>query len=279
MKKNKCYIIYILLYCNMLLDFNSSVESNRETIYCGVTGGQISKGAKSGWKFLKGCIRKTPEGEKLLDDLSLGTRRKFIPKNIYAASRFLTTDLEKINTADEITPKIQKYLAETKADKEGVKVIRCYKEDANTVRMQLYDNNVEKVNKIIIGTKESIRLANYDVAAMQEKYYVGNDGIEYVTFSIPKKRQYVLDGNSQGRVYECMVFNLPKDQYGNWERFRAFLIDLFAHPGQLWDEFMFRQELAHLNIQRRDVNEIEEYVFAMLKYNGNDEYIQTFISA
>lgn len=102
----------------MLLDFNSSVESNRETIYCGVTGGQISKGAKSGWKFLKGCIRKTPEGEKLLDDLSLGTRRKFIPKNIYAASRFLTTDLEKINTADEITPKIQKYLAETKADKE-----------------------------------------------------------------------------------------------------------------------------------------------------------------
>ena len=76
-----------------------------------------------------------------------------------------------------------------------------------------------------------------------------------------------------------MVFNLPKDQYGNWERFRAFLIDLFTHPGQLWDEFMFRQELAHLNIQRRDVNEIEEYVFAMLKYNGNDEYIQTFISA
>lgn len=142
--------------------------------------------------------------------------------------------------------------------------------------MYLYEQgkNASTKGKIIRIAKETINLAEYDIQAMQENYYKGNDGIEYVEFIIPRRAQYILNGQYSNRLYECMVFNVPKDLNGNWKKFKEYLIafidDMMNRPQQLWDEYMFRRGLADLKIDERDVTEMERYVFAYINTTKND---------
>ena len=73
-----------------------------------------------------------------------------------------------------------------------------------------------------------------------------------------------------------MVFNIPKDINGNWERFKEYLIafidDLMNRPFQLWDEYMFRRGLAELKIDERDITEMERYIFANI---NKSDYVST----
>ena len=232
--------------------------------------GRYIKTAKGGWKFLRGSVGYESEAEKVITNPEIeGALGKLARSNrLLAATELLGKSIGEIKASDEVLPKIGEYLSQTKPNEGGQKVINCFRNDANEVRMCLYDygNNAPKLNKLLLGAREAINLAEYDIQAMQENFYKGADGIEYVSFIIPRRPQYILNGKYEGRIYECMIFNIPKDIEGGWERFKEYLIafinDILNRPVQLWDEYMFRRGLAEMNINSRDVATIEQYMFA-----------------
>ena len=264
---------------------NNNEVSNDAQLCAGVNGKQVQEGAKAlknGWRYMRGCVGCESEAEKVVTNPEIeGVLRKLGRSNRFlAATELLGKSIGDVKASDEVLPKIGEYLSQTKPNEGGQKVINCFRNDANEVRMCLYDygNNAPKLNKLLLGAKESISLAEYDIQAMQENLYKGADGIEYVSFIIPRRPQYILNGKYEGRIYECMIFNIPKDIEGGWERFKEYLIafinDILNRPVQLWDEYMFRRGLVELNINSRDVNEIEQYMFAQINGNKDDGSIK-----
>lgn len=209
-------------------------------------------------------------------------------KKVIIPSELLLQDIEKVKASNEILPKIERYISETKPNEEslnllreiksdaskaeeylansgsnneeGVKVIRCLKTDSEKVKLTLQEGNSTKINKTIPNLSGSFNVSHYDINAMKERFYFVGE-VEYVEFIIPKKAQYILNGQYSQRVYECLIFNLPKDANGNWKKVKALIIDIFNHPYELWSEVRFRQELKKLNIDTRTVKEIEQYMF------------------
>lgn len=265
---------------------------------CGINPRIIRNFFKSIGKFLgKGGKRIKPKNSegfferiaKWFKEIKWPWKKAIIP------SELLFQDIEKVRASNEVLPKIEKYFSETKANdeslkvlrdikadaskaeeyfansqsnEEGVKVIRCLKTDSDKVRLTLQEGNDIKINKIIPNLSESFNVSHYDIRAMKERFYhVG--GVEYVEFIIPKKAQYILNGQYSQRVYECMIFNLPKDANGNWKKVKALIIDIFSRPSELWSEVRFRQELKKLNVDSRTVKEIEQYMFAHNNSNSN----------
>lgn len=292
MTKSKVYNIFIAILLtagtiDITMPDNNGI-SNDAQLCAGVNGKQVQQGvkaAKSGWKFLRGCVGCESEAEKVITNTEIeGALGKIARSNrLLAATELLGKSIGEVKASDEVLPKIGEYLSQTKPNEGGQKVINCFRNDANEVRMCLYDygNNAPKLEKLLLGVKEAINLAEYDIQAMQENFYKGADGIEYVSFVIPRRPQYILNGKFEGRIYECMIFNIPKDIEGGWERFKEYLIafinDILNRPVQLWDEYMFRRGLAEMNINSRDVNEIEQYMFAQIngnKYNESIKHIQ-----
>ena len=289
MTKSKVYNMFVAILLiagsiDITLPSNKEV-SNDAQLCAGVNGKQVQQGvkaAKSGWKFLRGCVGCESEAEKVITNPEIeGALGKLARSNrLLAATELLGKSIGEVKASDEVLPKIGEYLSQTKPNEGGQKVINCFRNDANEVRMCLYDygNNAPKLNRLLLGAKEAINLAEYDIQAMQENFYKGADGIEYVSFIIPRRPQYILNGKYEGRIYECMIFNIPKDIEGGWERFKEYLIafinDILNRPVQLWDEYMFRRGLAEMNINSRDVNEIEQYMFAQIKGNKYDESIK-----
>lgn len=292
MTKSKVYNIFVAILLiagsiDITLPVNNEV-SNDAQLCAGVNGKQVQQGvkvAKNGWKFLRGCVGCESEAEKVIANPEIeGALGRLTRSNrLLVATELLGKSIGEVKASDEVLPKIGEYLSQTKPNEGGQKVINCFRNDANEVRMCLYDsgNNAPKLNKLLLGAKEAINLAEYDIQAMQENFYKGADGIEYVSFIIPRRPQYILNGKYEGRIYECMIFNIPKDIEGGWERFKEYLIafinDILSRPAQLWDEYMFRRGLAEMNINSRDVNEIEQYMFAQIKgnkKNGSIKYIQ-----
>lgn len=283
MKKSKLinfFAALLLLAGSIDITMPDYCSRDSESIICaGVVNG---KTAKSGWKVLRGCASCEGEAERGFTNPEIKkTLGKMARTNrILTATEILGKSIGEVNASDEVLPKIGEYLSQTKPNEGGQKVITCFKNDANKVRMCLYENgnNTPKVDKLLLGVKETINLAEYDILAMQENFYRGPDGIEYVNFVIPRRPQYILNGKYEGRIYECMIFNIPKDIQGGWERFKAYLIaffnDILNRPGRLWDEYMFRRGLAEMNINPRDVNEIEQYMFAHTKEYKHDELIK-----
>lgn len=260
-------IVFALLFVDVDLPV---VESNTPTIQAGFNGKYIQKG----WKYLKGCV-------KLGDDIP-GNAEKYTRKSIddvlgmrkSIAAVNLSSDIGKIfddavNSVDDILPQINENLSKSASETHSSpKIIQCLKQDAGQTKMALYENNILKLNKTIKSSSKIIYLDEYDVSQMEEFSYIGDDGLEWVVFKIPRKAEYLLDGEFEGRVFECMVFNLPKDSSGRWEQLRAFIIDLFTRPGQLWDEYLFYHELEKLSISKQEVKELHEYMFALI--NGID---------
>ncbi len=289
MTKSKVYNIFVAILLiagsiDITLPANNEV-SNDGQLCAGVNGKQVQQGvkaAKSGWKFLRGCVGCESEAEKVITNPEIeGALGKLARSNrLLVATELLGKSIGEVKASDEVLPKIGEYLSQTKPNEGGQKVINCIRNDANEVRMCLYDygNNAPKLNRLLLGAKEAINLAEYDIQAMQENFYKGADGIEYVSFIIPRHPQYILSGKYEGRIYECMIFNIPKDIEGGWERFKEYLIafinDILNRPVQLWDEYMFRRGLAEMNINSRDVNEIEQYMFAHIKGNKYDKSIK-----
>ena len=289
MTRNK---VYNLLFAAILvvgtIDISipeTNEDFQQKQLCAGVNGKQVQQGvkaAKGGWKFLRGCVGCESEAEKVATNPELKSSLGKLARSnrLLAATEILGKSIGEAKASDEVLPKIGEYLSQTKPNEGGQKVINCFREDANEVRMCLYDygNNAPKLNKLLIGAKEAINLAEYDIQAMQENFYKGADGIDYVSFIIPRRPQYILNGKYEGRIYECMIFNIPKDIEGGWERFKEYLIafmnDILNRPGQLWDEYMFRRGLAEMNINSRDVNEIEQYMFAQINIDSRNESIK-----
>lgn len=255
----------------------------------GKSAGRAAKNANKSGGFFKNIIKWFKE-------------IKWPWKKAIASSELLLKDVQKIHASNEVLPNIEKYLSETKPNEEGlklirdfkadaskaetylagtnpgeedgVKVIRCLKTDSGEVKLTLQEGNSTKINKTIhfSGTFD---VSHYDIKAMKERfYYVGN--VEYVEFIIPKKAQYVLDGMYSQRVYECMIFNLPKDAEGKWIKVKALIIDIFTRPRTLWSEARFRQELKMLNVDSRTVKEIEQYMFVHNRNNNKKDSIYEF---
>lgn len=182
-----------------------------------------------------------------------------------SATRELVDSLNEVKSLDEVLSKIAEYLSHTKSNEVGQKVITCFWNDTNKVRICFFENNEPKVNKLLLGVKTVTNLAEYDIQAMQEEFFRGSDGIEYVSFIIPRFPQYILNGKYVGRIYECMIFNVPKDIEGRWEKFKDYLIafinDILDRPGQLWDEYVFQRGLEEMDINMGDVSIIEQYMF------------------
>lgn len=176
----------------------------------------------------------------------------------------LTKTFEDLKSNEEVSTKLAEYFEKVpRRNYNTIKVIRCLKQDADEVRFMMWDGNIPTANKIIRSGTETIKLFEYDIKNMREYSEIGENGVEYVCFRIPKHPEYVLNGKYADRIYfQCLIFRLPKDTTGNLEKFRAFLKDLFTHPMQLWDEWHFRKELSKFNINSGDVQEIEEYRFA-----------------
>ena len=243
-----------------------------------------AKALKGGWKWLKSCVGCKSEAEQViknkeLERLLTNARRS---NRLLVASEMLGKSIEDVKAQEEILPKIGDYLSQTKPNEGGQKVINCLRTEANEIRMSLYESGKNKLirDKVIRVASEAVNLAEYDVQAMQENFYRGADGMEYVEFIIPRRPQYILGGQYNGRLYECMVFNVPKDLNGNWEKFKeyliAFLNDLLCRPVQLWDEYWFRKGLENISINSRDVNEMERYIFALINNAGRkDETIRS----
>ena len=283
--KNICVVLLLLVGS---IDISTSDYSSKgpESLICaGINGKQIQQGAraaKSGWKWLKGCVGCEGEAEKIATnpDIEKTLEKLATSKRILTATELLGKTIEETKASDDVLPKIGEYLSQTKPNEGGQKVITCLKNDANEVRMCLYENgnNIPTVNKLVLGAKEAINLAEYDIQAMQEYFYRGTDGIDYVSFIIPRHPQYILNGKYENRIYECMIFNIPRNIEGGWQRFKEYLVaffnDILNRPGQLWDEYMFRRGLAEMNINSRDVNEIEQYTFAHNNEYKHDEFIK-----
>lgn len=232
--------------------------------------------------------------------LKVGTNTKKIPLVTIKIleNEGLAKSIEKVGSSRELSKQINEFVALTKPSEsaakaiermyidanylnihnpaaEGVKTIRCYRTDADKMRMMLLDaNNSIRVDRIIRVSNELIRLAEYDIHSMTETFYKGQDGVEYVLFRIPKKAEHVLGNQESKRVYECMSFTLPKDETGNWKRIKTFLIDLFSHPGTLWDEYLFRKKLSKLGLKKEHVIELEEYMIARNLIEDRYEYNQ-----
>ena len=282
MTKSKVYklLIAILLIVGTVdIDLSENSELLNESQICaGVNGKQVQQGikaAKGGWKFLRGCVGCENKAKPIFDN------KKISPKPFWLATESLEKSIGEIKAFDDVLPKIDEYLSQTETNEGGQKVINCFKNNADEVRMCLYDNNKPRLNKLLLGAKDAINLAEYDVEAMQEYFYKGTDGIEYVNFIIPRHPQYILNGKYEGRIYECMIFNIPKNIECGWERFKEYLIafidDILNRPIQLWDEWKFRQGLIEMNINSRDVTEIEKYIFAKIndnRYNESIKHIQ-----
>lgn len=285
MKRNKIINIFVTILLLVGSIDISMPECGKSKICAGVNGKQVQQGAKaakSGWKWLRGCVGCKPEAEKIVTNPEI---EKTLGKLVNSQRLLVTTELlgktvGEAKASNEVLPKIGEYLSQTKPNEGGQKVITCFRNDANEVRMCLYDygSYMPKVDKLLLDVKKAINLAEYDIQAMQEEFFRGSDGIEYVSFIIPRFPQYILNGKYVGRIYECMIFNVPKDIEGGWEKFKAYLIafinDILNRPGQLWDEYMFRRGLAEMNINSRDVNEIEQYMFARNNDYKHDELIK-----
>ena len=259
----------VLISCT--LDITIPYDSQKEgsvVQYAGVNGKHLKEGAevaRKGWRWLKSCSGRKPEipsNNRIVNGQLIRANR------LIYAKETLYKGINDVSSQEEILPKIGEYLSQTKPNEGGKNVINCVKTEANEIKMYLFEQgkNTYSKEKIIRIASESINIAEYDIRAMQENYYKGYDGIEYVEFIIPKRPQYILNGQYSNRIYECMVFNVPKDINGNWEKFKeyllAFINDLKNRPIQLWDEYMFRRGLAKLNINERDVTEMERYLFA-----------------
>lgn len=289
----------------LIYNFSSETVLNYQQ-QCGLNPKMIGKFFKSIGKSLgKGGKRFKPKkSEGFFERIAKWFKEiKWPWKKAIIPSELLFQDIEKVKASNEVLPKIEKYFSETKANdeslkvlrdikadaskaeeyfansqsnEEGVKVIRCLKTDSEKVRLTLQEGNDIKINKIIPNFSESFNVSHYDIKAMKERFYhVG--GVEYVEFIIPKKAQYILNGQYSQRVYECMIFNLPKDANGNWKKVKALIIDIFSRPSELWSEVRFRQELKKLNVDSRTVKEIEQYMFAHNNRNNNERgrrYVQ-----
>lgn len=230
------------------------------------------KGIGKFWKSIKGCSRTTPKPK-----IPIKPRSILVRPNALHTTEILSSGISEMQSSNEILPKIDEYLAHTKPRAGSVKIIRCQKIDADNVRVSLCEEGKSLLleDKILKLAVKEIKALEYDIYAMQENHVIGQDGLEYVEFIIPRKPAYVLDDKYHGRIFECMVFNIPKDVNGNWQKFREFLVrffnDLLNRPGQLWDEVMFMSRLKEINIDPRDVKEMEQYMFALSKDNKSKD--------
>lgn len=263
----KYLVIALLFCCTIDITIPEPVQEGGDVVQlAGVNGRQIKKGAdfaKKGWKWIKGCsFRKPP---------------------IINTAEILVKGINEVRSQEEVLPKIGEYLSQTKPNEGGRKVINCVKTEANEIKMYLYEQGkyTPTKEKVIKIATESINLAEYDIRAMQEHYYIGYDGIEYVEFIIPKRAQYILNGQYSNRLYECMVFNVPKDINGQWKKFKAYLLafidDILNRPDKLWNEYMFRRGLAEINIDKRDVVEMERYLFAHIRKTDKEYDTKKFV--
>lgn len=283
MKRFNKYLLMVILFaiCSIEINYNDA-ELCRQIQTCGPSPRTVREAAKAGKKLLKGCkscangaAEVKPPIKPPIKPLIKPIKPIIPPPSPMVES--LIKGLEDMKSADDVMPKIEEYLSQTTKNEGGVKTIVCFKQDANTVRLNFVDGNITRLSKVVNATTKTVDLAMYDINAMQETFYKGSDGVEYVAFRIPRRPQSLLQKKYQDRVYECMVFNLPKDIDGNWMKFKEFLIafwnDILNRPNKLWDEFKFRQELSKLNINSRDLQEIQEYQFAKLfkhnKYENN----------
>lgn len=268
MIKNKIpNIIASLLLLVMVIDVyvpDSNEQLQTTQVSAGVSGKHIQKGwsiIKKGWKSISGCTRAKS---------ALPMTTVPVTESLFKASKVLVKDMMQIKSSEEIVPQIEKYLSETSKNQNGTKIITCVKGESNQVRMYLSQqgSNTASVDRVLSATTKSIKLAEYDIGAMREESYWGSDGLEYINFIIPRRPQFILNGKYEDRVYECMVFNIRKDDEKKWVKFKeflyAFMNDVMNRPGQLWDEFQFYRELSKLNISERDVNEIRQYTFAQI---------------
>lgn len=230
------------------------------------------KGIAKFWKSIKGCSRTPPRPK-----IPIKPRPILVRPNALHATEILSSGISEMQSSTEILPKIDEYLAHTKPRAGSVKIIRCQKIDADNVRVSLYEEGKSLLleDKILKLAVKEIKALEYDIYAMQENHVVGQDGLEYVEFIIPRKPAYVLDDKYHGRIFECMVFNIPQDVNGNWQKFKEFLFrffnDLLNRPGKLWDEAMFMRGLREIDIDPRDVREMEQYMFAESKDNKSKD--------
>lgn len=273
-----CFLVIFTGALEISLSENTP-EGNPHEITAGVSGKQVkevTEVAKKGWKWMKGCKKAEPvEGIKPVKPIVLP---------VVPVVNQLTKDLEIIKSQEEILPKIEKFFNSTVKNENDVKVISCIRGESGQVRMQL--QNIAKsepsLDKVIRISSKSINLREYDIEAFHEQVSIGQNGEEYINFIIPKKPQFILNGRYPDRIYESMIFNVPKDVEGKYKRFRTYLLsfmyDLIKQPVQLWNEYKFRNGLKQLSLDERDVLEIQQYRFATIfdienRY-GNFEYIK-----
>lgn len=268
MKKSIVLIACVVLFVLFSVEIRYGTEDITDSVRvetCGPSSRVIGRAVREAFSLLKACKSSGKIAEEIKPPIKPLPLLSHVP-----AMESLVKELESINASSEVVPKIEEYLSQTTMNEGGVKTIACFKQDAEKIRVKLYDGDVVKLNKIVKATSQAIDLSMYDITAMQESFYKGSDGAEYVIFRIPKRPQALLSlsNDYQERVYECLVFNLPKDTEGNWKKFKEFLIalwnDILNRPDKLWDEYMFRRGLSKLNINSRDVQEIQEYRFACI---------------
>ena len=283
MKRFNKYLLMVVSFaiCSIEINYNDA-EQCQQIQTCGPNPRTVREAAKAGRKLLKGCKSCANGAAEVKPPIKpfIKPIKPIIPPPSPMVES-LIKGLEDMKSADDVMPKIEEYLSQTTKNEGGVKTIVCFKQDANTVRLNFVDGNITRLSKVVNATTKAVDLAMYDINAMQETFYKGSDGVEYVAFRIPRRPQSLLQNKYQDRVYECMVFNLPKDIDGNWMKFKEFLIafwnDILNRPNKLWDEFKFRQELSKLNINSRDFQEIQEYQFAKLfKHNKYENKILQF---
>lgn len=268
------HFAYTVIAIMLVTDINISKiylgnEGMSNVQECGISAKHLKKGAQEGWSFFKKC-----SNHENIPKVSLPPK---VPTN---SILFLDEYFTKIENESNIIPQIEEYLSNNSPDQK-VKTITCIRENADKVRMYFQQVGRPNYNKVIDAADEVIRLWEYDINSMAERTHKDNLGKEWIEFIIPHKAQYVLDNKYGDRLYECMIFNLPKDGNGLWIKIKALLVDFFTRPNQLWNEYQFRQELLSLEVNPNDVQEMKQYMFA-LKFKRNlitnkndiyDEYI------
>lgn len=290
MKKNKIKYWVILIILLGTVDIstpgNVASESQAVIVEAGINGKHLKEGWKlvqKGWKSIKGCSRDKPNLNPKPAPKPVITPNPLIA-DIVVSTKMLSKALGEIKSTEEVLPKIEEYLSHTKPHKGSAKVITCLKTDADKVRISLYENRNHKPlqDRLLNASIKAIKAGEYDINAMQEYYIKGIDNLEYIQFIIPRKQSYILDGKYSDRLFECMIFNVPKDINGNWLKFKEYLIrffnDLLNRPSQLWDELKFANGLKKININPRDISEIRQYMFAFIQADNSNRNHEIFQS-
>lgn len=191
-----------------------------------------------------------------------GCRNPKIPT--YPIAHYL--DVGNITSYEQLRSVLKKYLVNYQPN-EKIKIIHIVQNDLrllSPLEVEFYEGGellrgIHLVEKAI----RTIRCLEYSIDDMSKSYF-NKDGVEYVSFTIPKKPQYIFGGEFDNhKITEDFIVTV-RSNYAN--RVEQAIRKIFN--SDYWDDAKFQQDC-----QTYDVEEIQQIKFVLIENVNYYEHI------